>query len=310
MQIQNQYLEFSADKMQVTEELDAQKNKWLNINGVALVAGKSRNNRIWTDENLKENDGQEFKYIVNHPKQGENIKSEQVVGKGTLRYVDGILRHEGRIRDTTTHPDIMSRVSDGLLDPSIGANFKKIDTVMEGGEKVIRLSGTEITNVALIAYPGVKSASIEVAAEESFNAHNSIIEEKDPENEIKNNGDKVMEEDNKYKQLYEELAAKTAKEEAEAKNQIIEDLKKRVQVLEEGPSEESKPEEKKEEESKEEEKPKDEPEAKESGVGQIVTEEAETKNNIKEDKDGVTMATEAYTQFNNEIRENVGQPQN
>lgn len=299
--LQNQYLEFSTDKMQITEEVDSDKNKWLNISGTALVSGKSRNNRIYTDANLKENDGREFKYIVNHPVTGEAMKSEQVVGKGTLHYVDGVLRHEGRIRDTVSHPDVTSRVADDLLDPSIGATFASMDAVEEDGEKVFKLSGTEINHIAFVAYPGVKSATIEVAAEESFNAHNTLNEEND-EAKIKNNGDEVMEEEKNYKKLFEELVAKTIKEEAEAKNQIIEDLKKRVQVLEEAPAEEKKEEEKPKEEDKVD-------EAKESGVGQIVTEEAEVRPQITEDKDGVTMATEAYNKFNNEIREIVGKPQ-
>jgi len=295
--LENQYIEFNTTKPEITESVD-DKDRWLNLKGVALVAGKSRNNRIYTDENLKENDGREFKYIWNHPKKGETMKSEQIVGKGILRYENGILRHEGKIRNTMTYPDVVSSVSDEFVDPSIGATFARVDESVEDGEKVYRFSGTEINHIALVAHPGVKSATIEVAMEECFNAHNIINEETDEEdNKNKINGDKVMEEETNFKQLYEELVAKQASDKVEKTNTIMEEMAARLKVLEEAT--------------------KVEPvietpivEAVETGDAKVIIEEEEiVKPIIREDNEGVTMTTEAYNQFNKEIREVVGEPQ-
>ena len=135
-------------------------NKWLQIGGIALTEGVSKNNNVYTEENLKENNGREFKWLVGHPDEAE----EHVVGLGKLKLEAGALAHEGKIRNTMKHPDVVEQVQDGFLGPSIHASVKKA-TRKEGK---IYIEGLSIDGVGLVAFQGVKQASIDYAIAESF----------------------------------------------------------------------------------------------------------------------------------------------
>ncbi|MAH50305.1 hypothetical protein CMI37_31075 [Candidatus Pacearchaeota archaeon] len=157
--------------------------KWLKIGGLALEEGISKNNNKYTVKNLQENDGRDFKWLFGHPSEG--AIEEHIVGKGKLSFSGKQLFHEGVIRNTSRHPDVMEAVKDGFLGPSIHATASKV-TREEG---VFLVEGLEIEGVGLVAFQGVKSASIDYAIAESFDKLESSEAEdgnkKNSEGEIK-----------------------------------------------------------------------------------------------------------------------------
>jgi len=198
--IENLEFDFIPEKLQIQEGAD-----WLSIGGVALTEGKSRNNNFYSQENLKENDGKEFKWLVGHPLEEEN----HVVGLGKLKIEEGVLRHEGKIRNTANHPDIIDSVRDGFLGPSIHASAKKV-TRKEGA---FHVEGLDIEGVGLVAFQGVKSASIDFALAESFDKRMADLIEspiQEDEDNKDNEGD-IMTEEEKV----EEPAVEVPKEEVD-----------------------------------------------------------------------------------------------
>lgn len=145
----------------------------LRIGGIALVEGVSKNKKKYTFENLQENDGKEFKWLVGHHK-GKPIE-EHIVGKGKLNLSGKELLHDGTIINTAKHPDVIRMVQEGLYGPSIHAIAKKIE--LQGDEYVCE--GLDIRGVSLVAFQGVKSASISYAIAESFNDVEEVKESED-----------------------------------------------------------------------------------------------------------------------------------
>ena len=143
---------------------------WLNIGGMALEEGVSRNNNKYTFENLKENDGREFKWLFGHP---DHDAEEHIIGLGKLSLQEGKLFHEGKIRNTAKHRDVVEMVRDGFLGPSIHASAKEVSFE----EGVYNVKGLEIEGVGLVAFQGVKSASIDYALAESFEKAESSKED-------------------------------------------------------------------------------------------------------------------------------------
>ncbi len=169
---QNVSFDFTPS-FEITEGKD-NRGQWLKIGGVALKEGVSRNNNQYTYENLTENNGQEFKWLFGHP--SDNVE-EHVIGLGQLHLNGADLMHEGKIRNTARHPDVVEMVRDNLLGPSIHATAKEI--IKEEG--VYKVKGLMIEAVGLVAFQGVKSASIDYAIAESFERKESceqdVIEE-------------------------------------------------------------------------------------------------------------------------------------
>ena len=163
-------------------ESDKNNSKWIKIGGTALTEGVSRNNNHYTFDNLVENNGRNFKFLVGHPDEAE----DHVVGKGVLTLDGSKLLHEGKIRNTARHPDVVEKVQDGLLGPSIHATAKK---VMREDNGNFRVEGLSIDGVGLVVFQGVKNASIDYAIAESF-------EKKMKESDDGQNNDKKCEVDN------------------------------------------------------------------------------------------------------------------
>jgi len=167
--INNISLKFSPDKFDITEGKDGE-NRWLKIGGLALEEGVSRNKNRYTFKNLQENDTRDFKWVFGHPAHGE--VEEHIVGMGKLSLSETRLMHEGQIRNTSRHPDIIESVRDGFLGPSIHATAKKI--TKEKDEYLVE--GLEIDGIGLVAFQGVKNASIDYAIAESFELENKTNE--------------------------------------------------------------------------------------------------------------------------------------
>ena len=168
MKKENVKLEF-APSFKITEGQDKQ-GDWLKIGGIALKEGVSRNNNKYTYENLTENNGREFKWLFGHP--SDDVE-EHVVGLGSLHLNGENLMHEGKIRNTARHPDVIGMVRDNFLGPSIHATAKEI-TREEG---IYKVKGLNIEAVGLVAFQGVKSASIDYAIAESFELKESSNED-------------------------------------------------------------------------------------------------------------------------------------
>jgi len=186
--IENITLDFTPE-FHLTESVG--KEGWIRIGGTALTEGVSRNNNHYSFKNLEENHGKNFKWIVGH----SDTPEEDVVGKGDLAILEGKLVHDGKIRNTAKHPDIVEQVKDGFLGPSIHASCGKV-TVKDG---CYHVEGLSIEGVSLVAFQGVKDASIDYAIAESFKKDMTDQKESlksDVKNKDKEDG-KMSEEDPK-----------------------------------------------------------------------------------------------------------------
>lgn len=152
------------------------------MGGVALVKGLSRNKNLYKIENLKENHGREFKWLVGHPK---DASPDFVIGKGTLEFKDDQLMHEGWIMNTAKYPDITEKVREGLIGPSIHASFDKIEPKKTEEGVEYHVKGLNIEGIGLVAFQGVKAASIDYAIKEALSLedaelkNNASLEEED-----------------------------------------------------------------------------------------------------------------------------------
>lgn len=169
---------------EIVFENEQQNTKILKIGGTALVTGESQNKNVYTTENLVENDGKNFKFLVGHP---TKFIEDHVVGKGSLKVIDGTLRYEGVLMNTARHPDVIDKVKAGLLGPSIHAVAEKI-TQKEGK---YHIAGLNVRGMGLVAFQGVKSASIDYAIAESFQG----VEEQDEIDIKTTKGEQVMAEE-------------------------------------------------------------------------------------------------------------------
>jgi|TARA_R100000093_G_scaffold70676_1_gene44414 hypothetical protein len=203
--------------------------KWLKIGGLALEEGISRNKNKYTIKNLQENHGRDFKWLFGHP--DIDAVEEHIVGKGTLSLSGSKLLHEGVIRNTARHPDVMEAVKDGFLGPSIHATARKV--TKEEGAFIVE--GLEIDGVGLVAFQGVKSASIDYAIAESFDKMESSEagdEEKNSEGETKmSEEEKQPEPEQPQPQPAEEPAKEEAPAPAPEESVSVDDIKELKEQL-------------------------------------------------------------------------------
>lgn len=296
------------------------------IDGVALVAGKSRNNVMYTQKHLESNDGKEIKIFVGD----EHIpNSDNVIGRAQLKYLDGQLRFEGKIRNTMKHPDVVDLAGDGLLDVSIGASKVGKEKIMEDG--TITVDNIDIEHLALVGTPGVKDAKIEAVMAESFridknekedslNESNITIEK--PTDEVNKMSEELLEENKKLKAQLEDMQTARKKdlvesilkinselkeselmEKSEQELKLIESYEKKIKE-----SEEEKEKEPSDEESAEdaEKKEKNEEDGNEEGAGVVEPEKKESEEDVKEsfqELGGImTLSESAYEKFNIEMQ--------
>lgn len=217
---------YFTPSFEVKESGEEAGRKWLRIGGVALTEGLSKNNNRYTIKNLQENDKQEFKWIVSHPRTdlGEHIEPH-VVGKGSLALSTEGLLHDGKIRNTATHPDIVEGVQDGFYGPSIHAFAKKI-TRKDGAYEV---EGLNIKLIGLVACQGVEKASIDYAIAESFDLKEST---KVDEYGIEDNKEEIPMEETKpvaapsvSVEEFKAVQAELTRLHEERKNQMVEAIK-------------------------------------------------------------------------------------
>jgi len=212
---------------------ESENGKTLTIGGTALVEGKSVNKINYRLQNLQENDQKPFKWLVGHPK---TDVEDHVVGKGKLAFVGEALTHDGLIMNTARHPDVIEKVRAGLLGPSIHATAKKITSSDDG----YLVEGLSIGGVGLVAFQGVKSASIDYAIAESFKIDEteepSTDENKDqgdnmPEDEPKPEGEDKKEEEKKTE---EPEAPEAPAEEGNKNEDRIKVLESEIAALKDG----------------------------------------------------------------------------
>jgi len=199
---------------------ESEEGKHIKIGGTALVEGLSKNKVNYRFQNLKENNGRNFKWLVGHP--NKNVE-DHVVGKGSLALAENTLIHDGIIMNTARHPDVIEKVKAGLLGPSIHATAKKITSSDEG----YLVEGLSIGGVGLVAFQGVKQASIDYAIAESFKDEIEMLSEQD-NNEDKGDS-KMSEEEVKQPEEVKEVPKEEVKEEVKGSSEAEE----RIKVLEE-----------------------------------------------------------------------------
>ena len=307
--------EFTAPKFKFKEGLD-EKGKWLEIGGTALVEGESKNGNVYSFDNLKENNDKDFKWLFGHPMESPEA---HIVGKGVLTHEGGLF-HEGKIRNTATHPDVVEAVKDGFLGPSIHASAKEV--TREGNK--YHMKGLSIDGVGLVAFQGVEKASIDYAIAESFDKNEPKESTEDEENKDKT-GDEKMPEDEKKEAPEEEQEVQPDKEEPQPAEETVskkdfEKVQEELTQLKEGGKEklveeikEMNSELKKEDLMKESEEMlelrktyESKKETKEEAIVEDESEEEEGEEKLEEAKDGsVSLAKESYDAFNQELRDRV-----
>ena len=163
------------------------KSRKLIIEGTALAVGKSKNNRNYRVQNLEENDGKPFNFIVGHQEDYDNPNHN--VGEGAYALDSESLNLKGWVKNTIKHPDIIEQIQDGLVGPSVqgGATVERVE---EDNEVTFNMEKLHIPLVALVNKHtrGVEAASLQAAVSESFKE----VEENDKQ--IKTKGDKKMSE--------------------------------------------------------------------------------------------------------------------
>lgn len=136
--------------------------KELYVRGVALAAETSRNGRTYRVQNLEENHGKSFNFLVGHRQDYDN--PDHNVGEGTYLLENNKLMFEGNISNTASHPDIIEQVTKGRTSVSIQGGWNRLvkesDTVM--------VEGLHIPILAIVNkhVRGVRSASIDMAIAE------------------------------------------------------------------------------------------------------------------------------------------------
>jgi len=280
------------------------KSEWVRIGGVALTEGTSRNNNVYTISNLKENDGTKFKWLFGHPDEPE----EHVIGMGELRLEGDKLFHEGKIRNTAKHPDVIESVKDGFLGPSIHATASKVER--KNGQYFIE--GLSIDGIGLVAFQGVKGATIDYAIAESFDK----VELKESSLEDENNN-----EDKEDDNMSEETIPKLA-EEPVVESSVVQELeaaKKELALIKESKKKElvesiiAINKELKQEELMKESEDKLELikayetklSSKTESVAVVESDEEEEAEEVEESRGCVTITKEAYDKFNKELRARI-----
>jgi len=212
-------------------KVEEESGRWLAIEGTALAMGKSKNGRVYTYDNLKENDGSSFNWIVGHRADYDN--PDHNVGEGTYGLSENTLRFTSKIKNTKAHPDIIEQVSDGLVAPSIQGGAKNItERENDAGETEYLVEGLHIPIIALVNKHarGVEAASIEVAIAEAYDKSGNADEDdemKDGKKVKKNKTSEVnsmaeeIKEVEKLKGALAEKDKKIAKFEQEKKDRLV-----------------------------------------------------------------------------------------
>jgi len=311
--IENLSFEFTPE-FEITE---SKSKGWLRIGGIALVEGESQNKNVYSIKNLKENDGKKFKWLFGHPSSPE----EHIIGNGSLVLENGKLIHEGKIRNTSTHPDVVESIQDGFLGPSIHASAEKVER--KDGRYFIE--GLSIDGIGVVAFQGVKSASIDYAIAESFNKELNDVKESSEEDDKDKDKEEIIMSEEEIKNEQPEAPAEEPKEEpAEpAEEDIAEKLKvvqKELAEIKEAKKNELvesivaingklKADELKKESVEKLELMKmyeTKLSEKTDSVAVVETEEVKESKATFEEKDGtLSLTKEAYDKFNKEIRERV-----
>lgn len=207
-------------EVKIEEKVDGD-TKWLEVSGIALEEGVSRNKRKYSVKNLEENNGATFTWLGSHPEDASH--PDYVVGEGYLTLENSQLKHTGKIRNTARFPDIVEKVKDGLVVPSIQATAKSVRRVVESDGTYFEIEGLSIPGVSLVNknFQGVPNATVEAAIAESFT---------DEVEEVSSTENKSMEEnrmaDEQMKKLEEENA------ELKQKLQSLTDLEEKRAVAE------------------------------------------------------------------------------
>ena len=312
-------------------------SKWAEIDGTALTNGMSKNNVDYTIKNLQENDGKSFNVLVGHREDYDN--PDHNVGEGLYNLESNNLKYSMKVMNTPQHPDIVEKIKDELVAPSVQGGFDSHKVIKENGKSKVTVEGLHIPILSLVNkhVRGVDGADIAtVIAERIEMEKNNIqevnnmedkdvfakqIEEKDnllteskktleeSEGKINEANDKLKESEEKIKKFEEAEKARVLKEKEELVDKLCESNKElKKEELMEKSDDELKIIEGYEIKIKEQKNPEG------SGIVSMVGESAKE---AKEDNDNImditvmertgdlTMTEEANEKFNQEIKERI-----
>lgn len=332
--IKDKSLIWESFDFKIKESSGDSEHKWLTVEGTALTTGKSKNNRIYTFENLQENDNASFNWIVGHKDDYDN--PDHNVGDGLYTVENNVLKYTGKVKNTAHHPDIVEQIQDGLVAPSIHAGAKNIvKQTTESGEVEYLVEGLHAPLIAWVNKHarGVEGATVEAAVMERADISESVDGAEDSKlKEVKeenNMSEELIKENADLKNQLKEMESKFVNLEKtqivdrilEANSDLVrsELMEKSVEVLkvietyEVNESEEDETEEVNEEEKKVEAEVEDKKEEKaDEGVAESKEGEEETKesNDLKgiaiEEKSGyIHMDKDRYNEFNKAIKESI-----
>lgn len=286
---------------------EASNRKWCRIGGVALTQTASVNGRRYTLGAISENNNVEVSVFSEH-----RPVEEHVVGKVKLVEQAGVLRYDGKVRNTAAHPDIVEKCQDGLLKVSIGAGQFEFGEEDESGNVLVE--HLRVNHLGLVGIPGIKDVSMEYAIAESYDKFKTQVEQDEGSesrlpitDEVKN-----MEEVEQLKQQLAERDKEIAKLYESRKQSIIESILKLNPKLDKNELAEKDEKELKIIEGYESKisalKEEDEGGIDKGGAGEVelpaMTENAA--EGIVVERDGsVTMSKKMYDKFNKEIRESI-----
>ena len=191
--------DFSTEVIEKEEK--GSKIKGLRLFGTALKEGISRNKRNYTIDNLKENNGEEFNFIVAHRNDYDN--PDHNAGEGTYSLNGNVLEFDGKIYDNHHHPDITEQVQKGLVAVSVQGGYQDVKVK----ENKVVFEGLRIPILALVNKHtrGVEAASIETAIAEKLelNECEEVKMSEDFTKVLKEKEDKIKEQEDSMKELQE-----------------------------------------------------------------------------------------------------------
>ena len=318
-----------------TKIIEEGDSKWLKVTGTAITTGTSRNGRTYTIQNLKENDGNHFNWIVGHRSDYDN--PDHNIGEGTYNLNENKLLFDSRVKNTKSHPDIVEQFIDGLVAPSVQGGARKIIAKKVGEATEYIVEGLRIPLLAAVNKHtrGVEGATAEAVIAEAAELDGSERESNEKEDEGGNmSEDEVKEYEEKIKKLEEKLALKDKEhlvesilsinskmdkdklmEKNEGELKIVKEYEQKIKEQEEEakPEEENKEEEKPAEEAepekKEEEEEKSEEEKEVEGEEKSEEESEALKGIVIDETTGdISMSESRYKQFNKEVMESTYKP--
>lgn len=156
---------FYSTKISESFGLDSDENS-IRVRGTLVYPTVSRNDIEYT---LEELDKASNTVIGTNIKMDHTMRAADNVGvfNSVARGVDGSIMYEATVFNTSTYPDAVQRIQNGLVKYiSLETIYENLEAISKDGKQVMRALGLEFVGAAFVDVPGIPNASVGVA--ESF----------------------------------------------------------------------------------------------------------------------------------------------